>query len=168
MDMNNAADIILPNVDTEPINLALEDRWRSLGCVLNAEAQEQFEKDTENIVCFVKSDGSVLSFSAKEVNSSYLDYLKNPYTPLAGGIDGIVHELDGSTHVSNVPEQLQGTELPWFEVGAIDVAEEAQKIIELMAPDAAQNAVASSKQQIAEQIVKPYVQQELAKVFGGD
>ena len=168
MDMNDIVDVIIPYVDVQPINLAIKQRAEALAGQMNPEAAEQFVSEMKAITCSVTSKENTISFKLQPSNDYLIEYLKNHGTPVSGGENGTVHDVDGSTYESLVPEQLQGTELPWLELPTLDGEDEAWHIAELMASDAAQNAVNLSKEQIAEQKVKPYIQQELSSMFGGD
>lgn len=161
MDMSNVADIVISYVDVDIINNAIKQRALALGEQMNPEAADQFISDMNEIVCSVKSNGSSLTFSAEPSESYLINYLKSHGTPVAGGDDGTAHNVDGSTYQSRVPERLWGTPLPEFELPVLDGNDEAQHMVELLAPDAARNAVESSKDEIAHQIVIPYIQQQI-------
>lgn len=167
MGMNNVADIVLTYVDISIINNAIKQRASALGEQMNPEAAEQFMSDMNQIECSVLSDGSSLSFIAEPSESYLLKYLQAHGTPVAGGDDGTAHNVDGSTYNSRVPKRLWGTPLPELELPVLDGNDEAHHIVELMAPDAARQAVSKSKAEIAEQIYVPYLKQEISKSLGG-
>ena len=169
MDMSNVptAEIIASGIDLLPINDAIKLRAKTLAAELNKEAATQFESDMSAFECSVKSNGSILSFSLN-LNESYLiKYLQNHGTPVSGGDNGIAHNVDGTTYQSNVPEQLQGTPLYMYELPEIDGEDEAKQLVQIMAPDATENAIAKKHDEIGKAIM-PYVEQEISEILGGD
>ena len=167
MDMSNIADIVITHVDVEPINLAIKNRAEALAGQMNQEASEQFLSEMNEIICSVSANNGSLSFSIEPSESYLLNYLKNHGTPVAGGDGGTAHNVDGSTYESRVPVKFWGTELPELELPTLDGEDEAYHIVEIMSPDAAQNAVSDSKDEIAETIVKPFIIEQLSNIGGG-
>lgn len=158
--------IAAANADPEIINRAIKNRAETLAAEMNPEAAAQFISDMGELQCSVKGEGQALSFTLTPSQSYLLNYLKSHGTPVAGGDGGTVHDVDGSTYPSKVPPQLWGTELPWLKLPTVQGEDEAMHILEIMAPDCANDAVQKSSDQIAEYI-KPLVQQELSQVLGG-
>lgn len=167
MDMNNIADIVVSYVDVEPINQAIATRAETLGEQMDPKAAQQFIDDMKAYKCKAESDGNSVSFKTEMSESYLINYLKNHGTPESGGEGGIVHDVDGSTYESSVPEHLQGTPLPWYELPVFDGEDEIHHIVEIMAQDAVQSAIPGSKQEISDSIVKPYIQEEIAQLLGG-
>ena len=64
MDMNsiNIADIIINDIDLEPINLAIKARAQALASQLPPEAADQLVSDMDAFECAVTSEGNSVSF----------------------------------------------------------------------------------------------------------
>ena len=164
MATNNLADIIVGRVDLSPINNAIKQRAEALGSQMREEAAEQFVSDMSQFESSVESSGSSLIFKSKISDSYLINYLKDHGTPVAGGDNGTAHNVDGSTYESRVPKALQGTPLPWYELPHFDCEEEVQHLVEIMAPDATQDAINNSESEIREQVAIPLLKECL---YGG-
>ena len=162
MAINNLADIIINHVDLSIINNAIKQRAEALGSQMNEEAASQFVSDMSQFEASVESSGSSLVFKSKLSDSYLLNYLKNHGTPVAGGDNGEAHNVDGSTYESRVPKALQGTPIPWYELPHLDGEEEVQHLVEIMAPDAAEDAANNSADEIKEQIAVPLAREYLS------
>lgn len=169
MDTNNIpiGDIVISNIDIDLINSAIRQRAESIGSQLPADAAAQLQTDMSAIECQATSTGSGIQFSTKISESYLLSYLQKHGTPVSGGDGGIVHDLDGSTHESRVPKQLQGTPLPWYELPTLDGEDEIKHIIEIMAPDAVQDGINKSRSAIAETIA-PIMIDKVIGMLGGE
>ena len=168
MDMNiPTAELTVSNIDLEPINQAILIRAQNLAEQMSAEAGEQFIKDMSSLECSVSADGTMLSYSVSPSQSYLIEYLKSHGTPVSGGDNGTAHNVDGSTYTSKVPKRLQGTELPRFELPALDGEDEAKQLLKIMAPDATNDGIRKSKSAIG-QAAAPYVKKEVNKILGGD
>ena len=161
----NIANIIAENVNLEIINQAIKQRAQALASQLEDQAADQFISDMSSFESSIECDGTGLVFKIRPSETYLLSYLQSHSTPVSGGDGGQAHNVDGSTYESNVPDRLQGTPLPWYELPSIDGEEEVQQLIKIMAPDAAKNAIGNSMEQIKEKIVIPFLQEEL---IGGD
>lgn len=166
MDMNNVAEIVVSHIDTQPINQAIKERAEALASQLNPEAAKQFISDMSELVCNARQNGNSASFSVEPSTAYLINYLRSHDTPVLGGDDGTAHNVDGTTYESIVPERLWGTPLPDLELPTIDGEDEAYHIAEIMAQDAMQDAVNRSKQEITEQIAKPYIIEQLSSIGG--
>lgn len=162
MAMTDISDIIVKYIDLEPINLAIKQRAKALASQLDEEAANQFISDMSSFKSSVECKGSSVSINVSPSESYLLNYLQNHSTPVSGGDGGQAHNIDGSTYESNVPKQLQGTPLPWYELPVIDGEDEIQHLIEIMAPDAVQNAVNNGLEQIKEKVIIPLVKEKLS------
>lgn len=168
MDMSNlpAGEIVISHIDVKPINEAIEHRAETLASQLPSDAAEQFINDMKAYECTVLANGSQISFKPNISESYLINYLKNHSTPVTGGDGGIAHNVDGSTYQSDVPQQLWGQPLPWLELPTLQGEDEVYHIIEVMAKDAVENAIANSTHEISE-AVKPIVSQQIREALGG-
>lgn len=168
MDMSNlpAGEIVVSHVDVKPINDAIKHRAETLASQLPSGPAEQLISDMEAYECTASANGSQISFKPNITESYLINYLKNHSTPVTGGNGGTAHNVDGSTYQSKVPRQLWGQPLPWLELPILQGEDEVYHIIELMAKDAVENAIANSTKDISE-AVKPIVSQQIREALGG-
>ena len=167
MDMNNIniADIIINDIDLEPINLAIKARAQALASQLPPEAADQLVSDMDAFECAVTSEGNSVSFKLNVKESYLIEYLKNHGTPVAGGDGGTVHNLDGSTDTSNVTQNLWGTPLPWLELPHLEIVKsEIEPILKIMAPEAVKSSINSNSSAFKD-ILKMMLTQELKNIF---
>jgi len=158
--------IAAANADPEIINRAIRNRAETLAGEMRPEAAAQFVADMGELQCVIEGEAQGLTFSLTPSQSYLLNYLKSHGTPVTGGDGGTVHDVDGSTYPSKVPPQLWGVPLPWLELPTVQGEDEAQHILEIMAPDCANDAVQKSSAEIAE-LIKPIVTQEISQRLGG-
>ena len=166
MDMSNihVAEIIINDLDLEPINLAIKARAQALASQLSPEAADQLISDMDAFECTISADGNSVSFGL-DIKESYLvEYLKNHETPVAGGDNGIAHNVDGTTYKSRVDPNLWGTELSWLKLPLLDVEEEAGQILKIMAPDAVKASINSSSSAFRD-VLKMMMTQEIKNIL---
>ena len=167
MDMNsiNIADIIINDIDLEPINLAIKARAQALASQLPPEAADQLVSDMDAFECAVTSEGNSVSFKLNVKESYLIEYLKSHGTPVTGGDQGEAHNVDGSTYESRVPPDLWGTPLPWLELPHLEIVKsEIEPILKIMAPEAVKSSINSSSSAFKD-ILKMMLTQELKNIF---
>ena len=167
MDMSKypIGEIVASHMDTSPIDQALKGRAEALASQLNSKAGAQLVSDMGNLEFKVTGEGQSVSGKIDISDSYIIEYLKNHSTPVAGGDSGTVHDPSGATYHSNVDPNLWGTELPWYEMPIMDVRQEAEHVVELMFPDAVQDAVSRSTSDIGE-LIKPEIVKEISSMLG--
>ena len=169
MDMNNIniAEIIIGDIDLEPINLAIKARAQALASQLPQEAADQLIGDMEAFECAVTSEDNSVSFKLNVKESYLIEYLKSHGTPVAGGDNGEAHNVDGSVYQSRVDPSLWGTPLPWLELPHLEIAkEELEPILKIMAPEAVKSSINSNSSAFKD-ILKMMLVQELKNIFSG-
>lgn len=163
-------EIIAAHIDTNKLNEMISARISVLAEQLNEEASQQLVQDGSKIHTVV--EGEMQNVGAhNELKESYLiSYLQSHSVPVAGGDAGTVHNVDGSTYHSRVPMKFWGNELSSLMLPIIDVFEEADNYLNIIFPDAVEEAKPKAMPEITE-AVKPeimnYVKEQLASSLGG-
>lgn len=133
----------------------------------NAEETAALEQIAENIVCNLSTVGNGFSLNVDigSNNHPYLNIIQEGMdAPLTGGDNGYVTLPDGSTRLSNVPEQLWGNPLPEYAKVGMDVVEEIRTMLTDLLVDQINDAVAASKEQIA-QAARTHISQAINNVI---
>ena len=134
----------------------------------NEKEYDSLERISDAFQCHVTQteDGVRLTFDADNGDKgNYLDIIEEGMlAPVSGGSNGLVTNPDGSISRSLVPEQLQGTPLPWYEEPASDVMNELKIMLSDLFSDFTNNLVNEYKREI-ENIMKRYVAEEIRDAF---
>ena len=168
MDMNNArlAEIIAANINSYPIEQAVDDRTSALCEQMGDEAAAQFKEDMSAININIKAVGDVIEFSSNIDNTYLINYLKNHSVPVAGGDGGIAHDVDGSIYHSIVNPKFWGNELESLNLPIFDAQKEVDNILSIMSQDATEDGADKSIKQI-ESCVLSEANQKIDNAIGG-
>lgn len=134
----------------------------------NEEEYDALERISNAFNCHVAQteEGLRLTFDTDGGDKgNYLDVIEDGLpAPISGGNNGIITNPDGSMRRSLVPEQLQGTLLPWYEEPASNVMNELKIMLADLFRDYTENLVHDYRSEISD-IMKRYAAEEIRNVF---
>ena len=120
-----------------------------------------------SVKCVLNAEGSTVSCSLDYNDSPAIKTAETGTGALyAGGDNGTVTELDGSTRDTNVPENFWGTRVSWLERSGRPITENIEIRLHTLVPAAVTEAVESSSDSIGfwlcDNVITPTLRKELS------
>lgn len=151
------ADLISPNLSDKQNELTNETKtfmqMELTDWVQSGQANDNefaiIDSLANSVQCVLDTAGSTVSCSIDYDNSHVIETVEAGTGALyAGGDNGTVTELDGSTRDTNVPENFWGTRVSWLERSGQPITENIETRLHTLVPSAVSEALESSSDSI--------------------
>ena len=165
-----AGEILAKYINVERMNQRLQDRIATLAQELNEEASAQLIKDGKKIQVNVQGQGDTITAKNILTESYLIEYLQDHDVPKSGGVNGIAHNVDGSTYISAVPLELQGQEIQEYMLPIMDIIEESNNLTGITFPEEAEVAKPKAIDEMKETavpMIKSHIAENAQKEIGG-
>jgi len=158
----HAGEIIVKYIKTDKLKEMWDERVKALAYQMDDESANQLASDASSFEIKISGEGNKVKAENVLSETYLINYLKSHDVPVSGGEGGTVHNVDGSTYTSSVPQQLQGTPLPWYELPIIDIKNEADNFLGITFPDEVEVANSRAIEEIKE-AATPYFTEYVSK-----
>ena len=159
MSINNEviAGIVVKNClwISNSATMLYQTQWASAASAAQNEKElAEYQKIAESCKYNINQNGSSIVLSREDdITSPFYSVIEGGMgAPLSGGNNGYAKNPDGSTYLSAVPTQLQGTPLPEYAKVANPVSDGVQIMLESLVPEWVNETVTSSKSEISETV----------------